>query len=96
MKKSTTKRALFLSFASMFLCFAMLLGTTYAWFTDSVNSGVNTIVAGNLDVGLEYASFKDDGKLEKVNLIRTNKDIGCLLEMFHGSMYYYSFNTTFS
>ena len=52
MKKSTTKRALFLSFVSMFLCFTMLLGTTYAWFTDNVTSGVNTIVAGNLDVEL--------------------------------------------
>lgn len=27
--------------------------------------------------------------------IRTNKDIGCSLEMFLGSMYYYSFNTIF-
>ncbi len=55
MKKSTTKRALFLSFVSMFLCFTMLLGTTYAWFTDSVTSGLNTIVAGNLDVELYHS-----------------------------------------
>ena len=54
MKKSTTRRALFMSFVSMFLCFTMLLGTTYAWFTDSVESGVNQIVAGNLDVEFEY------------------------------------------
>ena len=52
MKKFTTKRAVFLSIVSMFLCFTMLLGTTYAWFTDNVTSGVNTIVAGNLDVEL--------------------------------------------
>ena len=38
----------------MFLCFTMLLGTTYAWFTDSVTSDVNQIVAGNLDVELDY------------------------------------------
>ena len=53
-KAKTTKRALFLSFVSMFLCFTMLLGTTYAWFTDTVTSGINTIVAGNLDVELYY------------------------------------------
>ena len=50
MNKKVTKRALFLSFVSMFLCFTMLLGTTYAWFTDSVASDINTIVAGNLDI----------------------------------------------
>ena len=48
--KNVTKRALFLSFVSMFLCFTMLLGATYAWFTDSVASEINTIVAGNLDI----------------------------------------------
>ena len=52
MKKSTTKRALLMSVLSMFLCFTMLIGTTFAWFTDEVESGVNTIVAGNLDVEL--------------------------------------------
>ena len=50
MNKKVTKKALFLSFVSMFLCFTMLLGTTYAWFTDSVASDVNTIIAGNLDI----------------------------------------------
>lgn len=32
----------------------MLIGTTFAWFTDSVTSVNNKIVAGNLDVELEY------------------------------------------
>ena len=53
-KRNVTKRALFLSFVSMFMCFTMLLGTTYAWFTDTVTSGVNQIVAGNLDIELDY------------------------------------------
>lgn len=56
MKVSKTKRALMMSMLSMVLSFVMLLGTTFAWFTDSVSSGVNRITAGNLDVGLEYAS----------------------------------------
>ncbi len=60
--KKTTRRALFLSFASMFLCFTMLLGTTYAWFTDSVESGVNKIVAGNLDVELYNDKTTTSGK----------------------------------
>jgi predicted ribosomally synthesized peptide with SipW-like signal peptide len=32
----------------------MLLGTTFAWFTDSVTSANNVITAGNLDVNLHY------------------------------------------
>ena len=62
MNKKVTKRALFLSFVSMFLCFTMLLGTTYAWFTDNVTSGVNTIVAGNLDVELYNDVVVNDNK----------------------------------
>ena len=49
-----TKKSLFVSVLSLLLCVAMLLGTTYAWFTDSVTSGKNTIVAGNLDVELYH------------------------------------------
>ena len=49
-----TKRALLGSVIALILCMTMLLGTTYAWFTDSVVSGKNHIVAGNLDVALEY------------------------------------------
>ncbi len=45
-----TKRALLLSVLSMMLCVAMLIGSTFAWFTDSVTSGKNKIVAGNFDV----------------------------------------------
>lgn len=47
-----TKRALLSSVVAMFLCFAMLLGTTYAWFTDSAVSANNKITAGTLDVEL--------------------------------------------
>ena len=50
----STKRSLALSALSLMLCISMLLGTTFAWFTDSVTSGKNKIVAGNLDIELEY------------------------------------------
>ena len=49
-----TKRALVSSVLALFLCFAMLIGTTFAWFTDSASSGSNVIQAGNLDIEVEY------------------------------------------
>lgn len=55
MKKTNTRRALLMSCLSLLLCVSMLVGTTFAWFTDSVESGKNTILAGNLDIELEYA-----------------------------------------
>ncbi len=51
----SSKKALLLSLLSLVMCCAMLVGSTFAWFTDSVTSGKNKIVAGNLDVELEYA-----------------------------------------
>ena len=61
MKSKTTKRALLSSVVALFLCFTMLLGTTFAWFTDSVVSGSNVIIAGNLDIDVEYTlGNKDD------------------------------------
>ena len=48
----STKRALLASIMAMLLCFTMLLGTTFAWFTDSASTAVNKIQAGTLDVQL--------------------------------------------
>jgi len=50
----TTKRALLGSVVAMLVCFTMLLSTTFAWFTDTAVSASNKIIAGNLDVVLEY------------------------------------------
>jgi predicted ribosomally synthesized peptide with SipW-like signal peptide len=49
----STKRALLSSMMAMLLCVSMLIGTTFAWFTDTASTGVNKIQAGNLDVALE-------------------------------------------
>ena len=54
MKKVKTRHALLMSVTSLMICVSMLLGATFAWFTDSVTSGVNKIVAGNLDVELYH------------------------------------------
>ncbi len=52
MTKKHTKRALFASALSMLLCVSMLIGSTFAWFTDTASTSVNTIQAGTLDVEL--------------------------------------------
>jgi len=63
--KKGTKRALLTSVLSLLLCCSMLIGTTFAWFTDEVKSGTNIIAAGNLDIELYHSdkAVKD----EKVN-----------------------------
>lgn len=50
---SNTKRALLTSSVAFIVCFAMLIGTTFAWFTDTASTAVNKIQAGNLNIGLE-------------------------------------------
>ena len=54
MENTKTKKALIMSVLSMVLCIAMLIGMTFAWFTDTASTGVNRIESGKLDVGLEY------------------------------------------
>ena len=51
--RKSTKRALLGSVMAMVLCLAMLVGATFAWFTDTASTNVNKIQAGNLDVALE-------------------------------------------
>ncbi len=51
----TTRGALLASIASLVICFSMLLGTTFAWFTDSVSSSGNIIQTGTLDISLEHS-----------------------------------------
>lgn len=53
-KRRSTKRALLSSVVALLLCFSMLLGSTFAWFTDSVVSANNVITAGNLDIDVQY------------------------------------------
>ncbi len=58
--RKSTKRALLGSVVAMVLCMAMLVGATFAWFTDTASTGVNKIQAGNLDVQLQYATAWDE------------------------------------
>ncbi|HCL21590.1 MAG TPA: hypothetical protein DHW47_06655 [Oscillibacter sp.] len=50
--KRATKRALLTSVMALVMCVVMLVGTTFAWFTDTASTAVNKIQAGNLDVQL--------------------------------------------
>ena len=75
MKKSTARRSLLMSAISLLLCVSMLVGTTFAWFTDSVASANNIIKSGNLDIKLEYAVFNDDGTFNKWEDVAGMSDI---------------------
>lgn len=50
----STKRALISGTLAILMCAAMLVGTTFAWFTDTASTAVNKIQAGNLDIEVEY------------------------------------------
>ena len=53
-KANSTKKALLSSAFAILICVAMLIGTTFAWFTDTASTGVNKIQAGNLDIEVKY------------------------------------------
>ena len=49
----SSKRALLISICAITICAVMLIGTTFAWFTDTASTAVNTIQSGTLDLVLE-------------------------------------------
>ena len=64
--KRATKRALLTSVMALVMCVVMLVGTTFAWFTDTASTGVNRIQAGNLKVDIVDESNQSlDGKTLK-------------------------------
>ena len=67
--QKATKRALLTSVMALVMCVVMLVGTTFAWFTDTASTAVNKIVAGNLDVDIvdESGNSLDGGTLSFVN-----------------------------
>ena len=68
MSKNTTKRSLLASVFALVLCVAMLVGATFAWFTDTASTGVNKIVSGNLKVDIIGAN--SDSHIEKLNFTK--------------------------
>ena len=66
--KKATKRALLTSVMALVMCVVMLVGTTFAWFTDTASTGVNKIVSGNLKVDIIGA--ESDSHIEKLNFTK--------------------------
>ena len=63
-ESKTTQRKWIMSVVAILLCIALLVGLTFAWFTDSASSGNNTIKSGNLDIELYY--LDSDGNYRNV------------------------------
>ena len=81
--KRATKRALLTSVMALVMCVVMLVGTTFAWFTDTASTGVNKIVAGNLDVDIVGANVDATGKYpsltgegHKLNFTKAGTEVG--------------------
>ena len=86
MSKNTTKRSLLASVFALVLCVAMLVGSTFAWFTDTATTGVNKIQSGKLDVKLSYLT-KDKEWKEVTKDTKLFKD-GALWEPGHTEVAY--------
>ena len=68
MTSKSTKRALVSSALAILMCVAMLIGTTFAWFTDTASTGVNKIVSGNLKVDIIGAN--SDSHIETLSFTK--------------------------
>ena len=86
MSKNTTKRSLLASVFALVLCVAMLVGSTFAWFTDTATTGVNKIQSGKLDVKLSYLADNNEWK-EVTKDTKLFKD-GALWEPGHTEVAY--------
>ena len=67
MTGKSTRRALLTSALAILACVAMLVGTTFAWFTDTASTAVNTIQAGNLHVKVMYSTDMKEWKDVEAN-----------------------------
>ena len=79
----STKRALLTSALALLMCVAMLIGATFAWFTDTASTGVNKIQAGNLDIELAYKNSTTGGEFKKADKSTPVFDNNALWEPGH-------------
>lgn len=70
--KRATKRALLTSVMALVMCVVMLVGTTFAWFTDTASTAVNKIQAGNLKV--DIVKSENGGSIKGESMSFVNKD----------------------
>lgn len=74
-KQKSTKRALLMSALAILMCMSMLIGSTFAWFTDSVTSAGNKIQAGTLKIDLKLLENNADGTTTWTSLKKSPKPI---------------------
>ena len=72
--KKATKRALLTSVMALVMCVVMLVGTTFAWFTDTASTGVNRIQAGNLKVDIIKSGSPEVESIKGKSMSFVNKD----------------------
>ena len=70
--QKATKRALLTSIMALVMCVVMLVGTTFAWFTDTASTGVNKITSGNLHVEIQNGAGQ---KVENLKWVKENGDV---------------------
>ena len=79
-KKTSSKSAVTMSVISLALCFVMLLGTTFAWWSTSTSSLVNTVKSGNLYIDLVDSNDADASSLVGKTLSFVDADENTLWE----------------
>lgn len=75
-----TKRALLASVLSVALCCAMLIGSTLAWFTDSVVNSGNVIQSGELKIQAFYYDLEPGGSGFQIEGINNGNSFGFVEE----------------
>lgn len=75
MKDNQTKKSLRTSGLALLLCVAMLIGTTFAWFTDSITNSGNKIQSGTLDIGAKAYAVGEGGTTVTIEGVNGNRPI---------------------
>lgn len=73
--QTKTRRSLLVSGLLLMLCVSMLVGSTFAWFSDGIASKNNLIQTGNLDVALYYAATTEDVEADNWEIVTDTTDI---------------------
>ena len=91
-RSSTTKKALLISTCALLFSMLMMAGSTFAWFTDSVSSGTNTITTGKLDVQLLHTNQKvTEAKEVQQNTLLFTDEKGNSIDWEPGAVAYENF-----
>ena len=78
--QKATKRALLTSVMALVMCVVMLVGTTFAWFTDTASTGVNKIQAGTLKVDIVEADGETSIRNESMSFVNMGGSADILWE----------------